>query len=293
MNFSKIDPGRLILDSCEYNHQHVPGRPNPGGALHLRDSQALGSNNPIVSSGASLELQADGIPDSVGFAGLYNIFLSQSISIAGNGLNSEGALFNISGSNRIDGNVVLNGGAAIGVAPDPDPFNVQLASWNLLSQLTINGVLNGGILTKVGHGELVLTNANTYTGPTGQNQYQTFIKAGWITVKNNQALGSTNYNVNVVDKPGVQVTDGGALVLTYDKNGNYLILPYNMSLNGTGITHRFSWLDQKGALLNLDRRQHTHGRYLSQRRGGHRRRDRRLGRSLFESEPTHPHRHNS
>ena len=253
----KVDYGRLILSSV---NSITSGVRVFDGALNIRDSQAPGSSSPAVSMGASLELQADGIPDSVGIAGLYNLYFpsSQSFSVVGGGLHREGAIYNMSGVNRIDGGVTLSTFSKIGVAPDPDPLNIQQATWNNLSQLTLNGVVrstgtaNFGTLTKVGYGELVLTNANTYTGPTGQNQYQTYINEGWITAKNNLALGSVAYPVNTLDKPGAKVASGAALVLTEDLGGNYLRLSYNLTIAGSGITHRFPWLDQMGALLNLD-----------------------------------------
>ena len=43
-----------------------------------------------------------------------------------------------------------------------------------------------------------------------------------------------------------------SLVLNQDLNGNDLNLPYTVNLSGTGINHRFAWLNQMGALVNLD-----------------------------------------
>src|SRR5262249_32753960 len=105
-----------------------------------------------------------------------------------------------------------------------------------------------------GYGELVLTNQNTYgyAGPVGQNTNQTFINQGWITVENSQALGNVPSNFNPVDQPGVQVAAGAALVLKQDLAGSNLNLTYPMTLSGMGILHRFPWLNQMGALVNLD-----------------------------------------
>ena len=47
------------------------------------------------------------------------------------------------------------------------------------------------------------------------------------------------------------VADGAALVLKQDADGNSLNVAYNMRLAGTGINHRFAWLNQMGALVNL------------------------------------------
>lgn len=256
---TKIGLGRLILPTANTISNVVT---ISEGIVNVRDSNALGgaTANPIVASGASLELQADAIPDSVGTAGLYNLYFpaTSKFQLAGAGSNAEGALLNMSGVNVIDGqiNLELGGTVSLGVAPDPDPYNVLLATHNNLSQLTINGVISnsglGETLTKIGHGELVLTNQNTYVGAaTGQNTYQTFIQQGWITVNNNFALGGTVANLPAVDQPGVQVFNGASLVIKQDPQGNNLNFAYNMSLSGKGINHRFSYLNKKGALLNL------------------------------------------
>lgn len=254
----KQDLGRLILTAANALTGTTTFLSATGqGAINIRDSQALGTGATIVTvtSGNSLELQADGIPDSDGRAGTFNLYITRNISVGGAGANNTGALSNISGINRIVSNVSLTtniAGATIGVAPDPDPLNVQLTPWNNFSQLTIDGVVSGGALTKTGFGELVLTNANTYSAGGGQNSYQTFINQGWITAQNNRALGANAGINNPVLRAGVRVLSGAALVLRQDLTNNYLSLPYNMSLAGMGITHRFSWLNQGGALLNLD-----------------------------------------
>ena len=185
-SFNKRASGRLIFTAA---NTLAPRPTIVQGAVNIRDSQALGSLGADIFADASLELQADGIPDSLGLAGTYNLYFPATLSFfaPGPGLNNEGAIDNISGVNKIEGSVTLGGGS-IGVAPDPDPYDIQLATYNNLSQLTLDGVVSGGILTKVGYGELVLTN-NTYAVPAGQNQYQTFIDQGWITVQNAQAAG--------------------------------------------------------------------------------------------------------
>ncbi len=94
-SFSKVGHGRLILN-----------RPNQfpafadvlQGALNLRDSNAIGQNAGAVGrveawNGTSIELQADGIPDTVGAAGLFNLSFPDVVPIRlnGAGLYSQGA----------------------------------------------------------------------------------------------------------------------------------------------------------------------------------------------------------
>ncbi|MBI2808901.1 MAG: Ig-like domain repeat protein [Planctomycetes bacterium] len=255
---NKIGQGRVILPTANTFTAAVNVAQ---GALNVRDSNALGLGTTLqkfVSTNASLELQADGIPDSDGRAGLYNLYFPSNITfiINGNGWpagNGSGAIVNMAGVNKIEGFIDLRTSSAIGVAPDPDPYNIQLATWNNLSQLTVTGVIFGlsSSLTKVGYGELVLTNKNTYFFGFGQNSYQTFINQGWITIRHNEALGGKYANTNPVDQPGVFVAAGASLMIKEDPAGNNLTVAYNMSLAGTGITHRFPWLSQMGALVNL------------------------------------------
>ena len=164
----------------------------------------------------------------------------------------------MSGTNKIEGSVSFPLSASIGVSPDPDPFNIQQETYNDLSQLTIDGVIGGGQLTKTGFGELVLTAINTYgvaDGTFAAPTYNTIINQGWITVENNHALGTIPNlvgGINSVDAPGVQVLSGASLMLKQDLQGNNLNLTYPMNLAGLGIFHRFPWLNQMGALVNLD-----------------------------------------
>ncbi len=201
-SFTKVGNGRVILTRADTFSSDIDVT---AGALNVRDSNALGldaQSLKYVWWGASLELQADGIPDSSGLAGLYNLYVpaDNSLALSGPGWNGEGALDNISGVNKIEGDVLLITGAQagpvfyptsdgtdtdIGVDPDPDPTNIQGQTYNDLSQLTIDGVIANDVLTvfpalpvltfgtvdgttylkKVGYGELVLTNSNIYNGP--------------------------------------------------------------------------------------------------------------------------------
>jgi large repetitive protein len=287
-SFSKVGNGRLILTTA---NTFTADFDILQGTLNVRDSNALGLTAGIGKEawwGTSLELQADGTPDSVPLASklpgqsAFDLLFpaTNTIQLDGPGFDGEGALRNISGVNHIEGFVNLltgsaggfSGTTAIGVTFDPDPFNQQGNTYNDLSQLTIDGVIKDPLiaqfpvtqisahgettLTKVGLGELVLTNANTYLGPNfGEGTAQTYINQGWVTIDNNQALGGTFTNpsetLSPTVQPGVSVADGASLVLKRDVNHNNLNLAYNMQLAGTGITHYSSSLNHNGSLLNL------------------------------------------
>jgi autotransporter-associated beta strand protein len=278
-SFSKVGNGRVILTNANTFSSFTDVLQ---GALNLRDSGALGTPPGILKKfgaggpeawfGASIELQSDSIPDSVPLASKlpgqtqYDLTFPKTtpIFINGAGVNNEGALANISGSNRIEGPIVMRTSATIGVAADGDPNNVRGVTASDLSQLTLDGVIKDGItaglapfatranLTKVGLGELVLTSANTYLGPSnGEGSSQTYLDEGWITMQNNQALGG-QYAVLAPDvQPGITVADGAALVLKKDSAGNNINLAYNIALAGTGINNPHPWLNQDGALLSL------------------------------------------
>jgi autotransporter-associated beta strand protein len=207
------------------------------------------------------------------------------LTLIGTGSNVTGALRNIDGTNQwTTGTVSITSlvvrapqsfpstGAAIGVDADAGPFNAQGQALSPvgLSQLTVNGLITGpsgmltspspGIvttgaptLTKVGYGELVLTAANTYVA-------NTFINQGWITVENNFALGGTIPGIGDTQQPMVTVAGGAALVLKQTPTGTNININRNVHLGtGLGLTMaegataaRFPWLNQKGALENLD-----------------------------------------
>ncbi len=253
---TKTRSGRLIFtNNNTYNGQTIIAN----GALNVRDSNALGSpvNGTTVLSGAALELQVDGKIDSR--TGTFNTlqFVGEPLTLNGPGANSPpstGALRNVSGTNEWSGTITLASSAAIGVEPDDvatDPANP------VFSQLTVTGVIKdnsapsnvppvtyGPTLSKQGLGELVLTNSNTYLGVTNINE-------GWITARNNNALGALITGRTPTLQPRTNVANGAALHLKQTVGGAPLTLVENITLNGNGIAHRNPWLNRQGALENL------------------------------------------
>lgn len=221
--FSKVGFGRVVLtNSNTFTASDVEILQGP---LNIRDSNALGlGTNQDVWWGTTLELQADGIADSetsIRNASNaiavpdYDLFYpdAENIDISGAGWANEGAIYNVTGHNKIAGTVTMQVNSSIGVAADNDPYNLQGRLWNDLSQLTIDGIIQdvgARNLTKVGLGELVLTNANTYRG-------RTFIDAGWATVRNNEALGVYRVGLGETAQPGTTVASGAALHLKQDQ----------------------------------------------------------------------------
>jgi autotransporter-associated beta strand protein len=252
-SFSKVGKGRVVLTAANTFTADIDIL---DGALNIRDSKSLGSNAGLGKEawwGASLELQADGILDSS--TGTYNLDLPTSnyIWLDGPGFNDpvigpEGALRNIAGINKIEGGISLQSSATIDVEPDPDPTNAKGLVWNDFSQLTANGVIDSaGLpndLTKAGTGELVLTNANVYRG-------QTFITQGWVTIRNNGALGQFIRGRGETAQERTTVSEGAALVLTSDLLGNPITLDRPLTISGIGFQSSKSWYNLKGAIESL------------------------------------------
>ena len=259
-SLSKVGFGRVTLTNSNI---YVADIDILQGYLRIEDSNALGQSAGLGKEawwGTSLELATDSKPDSVPLANkkpgqnAYDLYLPtlNYLWADGPGANHDGALINISGDNYIEGGLSLqssNNGTTINVFPDPDPSNLNNQPWNDLSQLTIDSVVDSPFnasLTKLGQGELVLNDANTYGGGFGT---ETFVNQGWITVHNSLALGTTGGTV--------QVATGAAVVLKQDLNGGNLTLPYSFNVSGTGMpgvgqpAYRFAWLNDMGAIENL------------------------------------------
>jgi autotransporter-associated beta strand protein len=260
--FTKILPGKLILN----NHNIYKGTTTvAAGAVNIRDSQALGDNGgagTTVDSGAALELEVDGLngetdahgrplaQDSVTGFGTPNTQLGLTVNtpltlfgsgFGGAGALGTGALHSISGINVWTGNIKsLN--AAIGVDADPHPSNTNNYFKHDYS-LTVEGDLGGTNVTKVDPGQLILPNANTYSGTT-------LIQGGWITIRNDASLGPVHPGSDSFT-PEVTVLPTAALHLKPFTPGTNLSLVKNLVLGGLGITAastNFPLLSGKGAL---------------------------------------------
>jgi autotransporter-associated beta strand protein len=174
------------------------------GAVRVANAGALGNTtgSTTVSSGAALELTA-----SPG---------AEAISLAGTGLNSGGALRNISGNNTLSGLLTLT--AATRINSDAGTLTLDVASGAAITgthNLTIGGAgsvtiadnvnIATGTLTKDGAGVLTLSGVNTYTGATTIND-------GTLNVSGSTAAGSA-VAVNSGGTLGGGGTVGGAVTI--------------------------------------------------------------------------------
>ncbi len=262
-NLTKTGTGTLILAAANTYRGTTTIQ---AGILGIRDSQGLGAfaanQGTTVQSGATLELGIDALADSV-TGNTSGLLVKEPLRISGTGSINQGALDSSSGINVVAASITLAATAAIGVEPDPSPsttnnyFTDDYSLTVTTVGLNIGQIIGTGSdaqgrntsqLDKVGDGQLILPNANlSFTGPVD-------IQAGWITIGNNNSLGTTVGGAQAV-QPTVTVELNAALHLK-PKVGN-LTIPQNFVLTGMGITHPFvstataGGIDDLGAIANL------------------------------------------
>ncbi|MEI6072621.1 MAG: autotransporter-associated beta strand repeat-containing protein, partial [Verrucomicrobiae bacterium] len=139
------------------------------GVLNIQNATALGTTaaGTTVAVGAALQLQNS---ITVG---------AEALTLNGAGINNDGALRNISGTNIWQGTVTLGSAARINSDSGSLTFNTAANSITGAFNLTLGGAGNGtvggtitigaGTLTKDGAGIWTLSGANTYTGATTVN----------------------------------------------------------------------------------------------------------------------------
>jgi autotransporter-associated beta strand protein len=169
--------------------------------------------------------------------------IATGLTLAGSGIGNTGALHSISGINVWTGGITLLGSAAIGVEPDPNQSSDNSYFTHDYS-LTVTGNIGLGSLQKVDNGQLILPNANNYTGTTT-------IEQGWITIQNNLSLGGYILSLGDTMQPATTVFAGAALHLKPLVAGANLNVVRNFVLAGNGITHPFDLIGGKGALMAL------------------------------------------
>jgi autotransporter-associated beta strand protein len=283
-NLIKTGPATVILTHANtYIGQTIIN----AGTLEITDSQALGAATgtpavlptTTVNAGGTLQLSVGNktTPDSI-TGNTNTLHVSYPLVIFGSGAANKGALFSESGINIEDGTITLgagSGGAAIGVAPDPNTTSGP----GYLTQdysLTLPGNLDSSVskwtgstasyqtLTKVGGGDLILPNAeNNFFGNVD-------IKKGWITIQNSNSLGvhvntynlltgfinipgnapASSAGIGPTEQPVVTVENGGALQL--DPTGGGITVPQNLVLAGMGLTNQsYGLINQMGAVETL------------------------------------------
>jgi autotransporter-associated beta strand protein len=204
----------------------------------------------------------------------HRLRVAEPITIFGRGVGNTGALRSVSGINVVTAPIELgfstNVADAIGVEPDPRPGHPTPDATYFTADysLTTRGVIRGNVnpeldrateFVKRGGGHLILPIANTYLGTTR-------IEQGWVTAQNAASLGgrfetvvrpAPAANVNPIGQgdtaqPPTVVSSGAALHLRPLTPGASLTFPENLTIAGVGPAHPYSFIDRRGALMNLD-----------------------------------------
>lgn len=265
VSLTKILGGRLIFD----NHNTYFGETIiAGGILAIRDSHGLGNNRldgpdpnrgdaegTTVRSGASLQLEVDNILDSTTLT-TNTLRVDEDLRITGHGFDKDptifvdsiGALDSLSGINIYAGDISIFGShGSIGVEPDLSP-NSDNSYFTDDYSLTVTGDIGGTVsdsLFKLGTGQLILPNANTYTGGT-------VVEKGWVTIQDEHSLGAHILGRGDTAQPPTRVEDGAAIhIKPLTASSPALTIAENFILNGLGITHPFALINKKGVLMNL------------------------------------------
>jgi autotransporter-associated beta strand protein len=195
------------------------------GVLNIQNATATGTTagGISVTSGAALQIQG-GI--TVG---------AEELTLNDSGINTDGALRNISGNNTYGGAITLGSASRINSDADSLTLNGGITGTGLA--LTIGGAGNttigttgintgaAGTLTKDGSGTLTITAAGNYTGATT-------VSAGVLNIQNATATGTA--------AGGISVTSGAAL----EMQGGIAVGAEALTLNGSGI-------GTSGALRNI------------------------------------------
>ena len=229
-----LGAGANALDSAQSGSPEsetiVNYNPNSNivGTLELNfNTFDLASNDPNALTGAPFQyyenaaLTPNSVTKPTTTVGGFQVF-NDILVLNGPGFNNQGALYNASGDNEWDGSIILG-------SPPPALANPWINNAPN-TQLIVSGVISdqnqASSLTKIGTGELILNNANTYRNGTN-------ITAGLVDIADSQALGVKTSAVSVSYGAGLQldVDQGfdGTATRTHNRNLGY------DSVNGTGV----------------------------------------------------------
>ncbi len=195
------------------------------GYLNLRHNNALGAaasaNTTTILGGATLELENSITIPSV-----------KAITANGTGMERNGAIRNVSGTNSIGANITL-GTTNVRINSDSGTLTIPTVSGNTFNSIfggagntTVSGAITttSGTLTKDGAGTLTLSGNNTYTGTT------TLIN-GTIVANTTNSLGNESSTNTFIFRGGTLQATGTitsaatraftlASNATIDTNGN-------------------------------------------------------------------------
>ncbi len=231
--FTKIQPGVLTLAGPANSSSYTGDTIVNEGILFLKSGNVIrygtltigdglgGPNADIVRyltgsciyggpGGSTVVINNTGLLDLNGFTDdVGPIYMDGgTINTGGGTLQLFPPLATVQSNDATNGNSTLNGNLEL-----VEPSTIAVSN-----NLVVNAVISdasGNTLTKTGPGNLYVTGANTYTGPT-------LIQQGYVWAENNLALGAAN--------DGTVVSSGATLVL----NGTCNVTNEALTINGPG-----------------------------------------------------------
>jgi autotransporter-associated beta strand protein len=240
-NITKLGAATLFLNGANTYTGIVT---NNAGAIRVGNNSGLGTTNSgtVIVSGAALELTTNNAGGNLSTG-------AESLSLAGTGISSGGALRNITGSNTYGGLITLTNATRI----NADDGTLLLTNTGTITGATFGLTFGGagniavasiisntsGTLTKDGSGTLSLTASNRFTGGTT-------INAGTIAISNNGAFASNRVTfasngTTVAALANLQVTNNYNLAADGTMDVGAFIL------TNTGIISNTGSLTKEGA----------------------------------------------
>lgn len=229
----KADAGRWVLSGTNaYSGATAVG----AGALRIANGSALGSTaTGTVQSGTSvLELDGTIAPVVVG---------AETLSLAGEGLSSGGALRNIAGDNSYGGTISLAAQSRInsdsGTLNLGHPVAVAGAAQNLLvggaGNVAIQGSLAVSNLTKDGAGTLTLAGTNTVPGNLTINA-GSLVLSGGVSTNVGQVLFNSA-GASMILTNGASLFTSNGLGAGFPSSGNTIAMYSNTVWNLRGLSN--------------------------------------------------------
>ena len=166
---TKTEAGKLILSG---ENTYGGATTISSGVVNVQRGAAMGTGAVTVTAGAALQIE-----------GTYNI--ANALTLNGTGISNDGALRNISGVGKYNGNITL--GSATRIHSDAGILRIFGTITNGGFGLTVGGssdtslwgaISGAGALTMDGTGMLKLSAANAHTGGTNINSGVVFLNNG-------------------------------------------------------------------------------------------------------------------
>ncbi len=241
---TKIGSGTLILGST---NTYAGGTLIDGGTLGIGANDALGSGGVTMQPGTTLQFEASGIAleNSIALNANPTFDTGSNTDAISGVISGSGALTKIgsgtlilAGLNTYAGGTLLDEGT-LGIAsngalgagalamqpgttlqfeadgltlPNAIVLNADPTIDTQLNTDTISGVISGsGSLDKIGSGTLILTAANTYTGPTDVQAGTLALRGSLdsiVTVESGATLGGTGMVGGLIANSGATIAPG-------------------------------------------------------------------------------------